>query len=528
MRALARAGRAATSALAALAALGAFGARACAAPAPTATVVAKVSYVSGGSVYLDAGRDQGVAPGDSALAQRAGRMIAGLLVREVTSSRAVCDTFAVAAMPQIGDVVRCRARAAAAPVAIAGAAGDSAAAGDEPPPAPRTRRSRTWRGRVALGFLGVTPDEGGSVRQPTLDLRLDRIGRTLNLQADVRGRSTQDDAGTDREARVYRLSAAFHDAAVRRRLVVGRQVLSSAPGAAFFDGAVAELDRGAWTIGLFGGGEPEASTFRPSFDQIQAGAFVRARRSQAGRVWSATFGFFDARYKGDIDRDALFLDVFHVAPGRSFFFNQEVDVNPAWKRALGEAPVSATSTFLFGRQALGPALSVQAGFDNRRNVRLARDRETAETAFDDRYRQGGWTGLTWDASRWLRLDGSGRWTSGISQASRAYTGMVLLWTPRRHDLALRVRSTRTDGATQGWLHVLEGEWRFAGDRRLLVRAGREAWDDAGGSSTTINRWKGAELQSGLGAKVYGFASGEWRDGDSGGTMQSQFGLSWFF
>jgi hypothetical protein len=203
-------------------------------------------------------------------------------------------------------------------------------------------------------------------------------------------------------------------------------------------------------------------------------------------------------------------------------------VNPAWKQDLGDPAVSATSTFLFARQAVGPTLSIQAGFDNRRSVRLARDRESNETIFDDRYRQGGWSGATWDIARWLRVDGSGRWLSGVTQASRAYTGMILLRTPKRRDLSLRMRATRTDGATDGWLQVVEGEWRFAGDRRLLLRAGRERWNDANGVTATENHWQGAELESGLGTRIFGFASGEWRDGDGGGSLQSQLGMSWFF
>ena len=498
-----------------------------AAAAPTAAVT-RVAYVSGGSIYLEAGRDLGVTVGDSAEARRDGRRIAGLVIREVTSRRALCDTFAGAAMPAVGDEVSYTARTAT-PLA---AAGDSAASDSAPPgeglPRATASRSRTWRGRVALGFIGVNPDEGGTLRQPTLDLRLDRLGRALNLHADVRGRSTSAAGATDREARVYRLAATLHDTASRRRLTVGRQVLSSAPGAAFFDGAVAELDRGSWTFGMFGGGEPEASTFEPSFDQVQAGAFTRYRRTREGRSWSGTLGFLDARYRGQSDRDAAFIDLSHFTPSRAVFVNQEVDVNPSWKRALGDPSVSATSTFLFARQSFGRSFALQAGFDNRRNVRLARDRESAETVFDDRYRQGGWTGATWDAAGWLRVDGSGRWLSGVSEASHAYTAMLLLRTPKRHDLSLRMRSTRTEGATDGWLHVAEAEWRFAGDRRLLVRTGFEHWHDSNGITTTENHWSGAELESGLGARLFGFAGGEWRDGDGGGSLQSQAGVSWYF
>ncbi|MEK7316750.1 MAG: hypothetical protein AAB011_11240, partial [Candidatus Eisenbacteria bacterium] len=480
------------------------------------------------SVYLEAGREQGVTSGDSAEARRDGRRIAGLIVREVTSRRALCDTFAVVATPAIGDDVHYTAR----PLPEAVPAGTDTTVTDTGvaparPISSRTAR-RAWRGRIGAGFLSVNPEHGSSISQPTLNFRLDRRGAAIDFHGDVRGRTTGTSNATEREARVYRMAATIHDALSRRRVTFGRQVLTSAPGAAFFDGVVAEIDRGAWTFGAFGGGAPEPSDFTPSFSQIQAGGFARVRRSRDRRSWSATMGLLDARYKGVIDRNALFLDVSHSAPGRALFAAEEMDLNPSWKRNLGDPAVSATSTFFYGRQSFGKGVSLDAGFDNRRSVRLARDRESAETVFDDRYRRGGSTGLTWEPKRWLRVGGSGRWSAGLPHATRSFTGTLFVGRPKALDVALRLRATRIEGESDGWLRVAEGEWSWGPSGRVLLRGGWEHWNDANGLTETGDRWQGLELERSLGTRVYGFASGERRDGDGGRVTQSQLGISYFF
>lgn len=497
-------------------------------PAAGRPAVAKIVYVSGGSVYLEAGREQGVTSGDSAEARRDGRPIAGLIVREVTSRRALCDTFAVVSMPAIGDVVRYMARAR--PEVVPADADTIVADTGVAPARPITSRAarRVWRGRIGAGLLSVNPENGSRISQPTLDFRLDRWGGAIDLHGDIRGRSTAVSSATDREARVYRLAATIHDDQSSRRLTFGRQVLTSAPGAAFFDGVVAEFDRGAWTLGAFGGGAPEPNDFAPSFSQIQTGGFARVRRTRDRRTWSATMGILDTRYKGVIDRDALFLDVSHSAPGRALFAAEEIDLNPGWKRDLGDPSVSATSTFLYGRQAFGKVVTLDAGFDNRRSVRLARDRESSETLFDDRYRRGASSGLTWEPRLWIRIGGSGRWSAGLPHASRSFTGTFLLRRPKALDVALRLRATRIEGETEGWLRLVEGEWSWGPSGRILLRGGWERWNDANGITVTGNRWQGLELERSLGTKVYGFASGERRDGDGGRVIQSQLGLSYFF
>src|SRR2546425_10523833 len=75
-------------------------------------------------------------------------------------------------------------------------------------------------------------------------------------------------------------------------------------------------------------------------------------------------------------------------------------------------PISLTSTFAVFQYHATQDLTLDAGFDNRRNVRLYRDVVNPETAFDDTYRQGAWAGMWLQLARRFRLGLDARFSSG--------------------------------------------------------------------------------------------------------------------
>ena len=106
--------------------------------------------------------------------------------------------------------------------------------------------------------------------------------------------------------------------------------------------------------------------------------------------------------------------------------------------------------------------------------------------------------------------------------------MLLFRRPKALDLALRLRATRIEGESDGWLRVAEGEWSWGPSGRVLLRGGWERWQDSNGITETGDQWQGLELERSLGTRIYGFAAGERRDVDGGRVIQSQWGLSYFF
>lgn len=503
----------------------------------------RVSYVAGGSVYLEAGRKDGLAEGDTLDALSGGRRVARLVVRYLSTARAVCDTLDAAQMPAVGDGVRYRVRPAAggAPTPAGLDTADTTPAPVAPavgaaPPAAATRRPGRVRGRLGARYLLVDPGGAGGYSQPALELRLDGVnvgGSPIDVAVDVRGRRTHHRAAgvaDDGEARVYRLAGTLHDAGGRRRLTFGRQLSSAFAAVSLFDGALIEYAGERWGAGVFSGAEPDPATWAVSGDILQHGAFVMRRGRDGARRWSVTTGGVASFDRGQVNRQFAFVQGSWLDPKLALFVAEELDLNTGWKRALGEPTLSLTNTFLSARAQVMREVSVNAGYDNRRTVRLYRDRETPETEFDDRHRQGAWAGIAAGVVEHVRVSADGRWSGGdtggdhrsVSAGAEAYRLPVL-------QSDARWRSTRFRGATsEGWMHVGAIGARPWGQTRVELTGGSRTTTDVLSQIRTGSRWEGVDLDLGFASRWYLLFSAQHDHGDGFDAMQWHTSLSRMF
>ncbi|HEX7078334.1 MAG TPA: hypothetical protein VF363_07930 [Candidatus Eisenbacteria bacterium] len=527
--------------------------RAAAAGAPSDTT--RVTYLAGSSVYLEAGSAQGLAPGDTVTVVRGGRAIASLAVTSVSSRRAVCDTLRVKEAPQVGDGVVFHPHAApppetpspagAAPGGTSSngalapsrdAAGDSAAVVSARPPA-RAARLRPIRGRIAAGFLRVVGDASAYSR-PSLDFLAEgrgAWGAPLDFSIDVRTHRVLAPGQTEGEARVYRLSATSRSEGGGRAVTLGRQFLPFVSGVGLFDGFLGELGGGAVTMGLFSGFEPAASGFDFDTGVLQSGGYVRVRSRPgaalgSGGRWSLLVGGLDSHDHGAPSRAALFAQTSYMAPRLWMTASQELDLNRAWKQARGEPAVSLTSTFVTMRAEIVPRVSLNGGYDGRRNVLLLRDRETPETAFDDRLRQGAWTGASLDLGFRSRVDGSARWTSGGPAGTAwSWSGALERAAIPPVEGTLRWRSTRVQSRVQtGWLHAATLSARAGGTSEISLGGGFQDLRDPLGGARTRLTWESADADVGIAQRWYALLSAQREQGDEGDSFTFSSGLSFRF
>jgi hypothetical protein len=235
-----------------------------------------------------------------------------------------------------------------------------------------------------------------------------------------------------------------------------------------------------------------------------------------------TAGAVASRELGELNREFAFAQL--TASGRfgSLYVVQEVDMNRGWKREAGEAAFTPTSTFAAAQLRLTEWFAVQAGADNRRNVRLYRDYVSPETEFDDAFRQGVWGGANVSLFK-LRAGGDARISRGGFAGDAAYyTGTLGIdpFTPLR--LETRGRSTRfrTDRAT-GWLHSWSAATAPFDVVRIQVNGGLRTQQSTlpAAIGTTLasaaplpdSRWLGLSVDLSLGRSWYVLASGT-RDG----------------
>lgn len=497
---------------------------------------APVSYLSGGSVYVDAGAREGLAIGDTLVVLRGGREIARVRVAFASSHRAACDTLWTAAPVAVGDLVRYVA-ATPAPAPADTSAGSPAAPGapsaDAPPGRPAAARARL-RGRIGAGWLSVAASDGGSFRQPSLALRFDGTGLNdgrTDLAFDMRSRrTTRNFAGSgatvENIGRVYRAALTMRAADPGRRLVLGRQSSTSLTSVNLFDGALLELGDATHTFGLFAGSQPDAQRYRFSSDIVQGGAFFEFHQPPlSAERWSVAVGGVTSLDHGHPNRDFAFGQGWWFSKAFSASLTQEIDVNRSWKRVNGEPLLTMTSTFATARAPVTTWFTLNGGYDNRRNVRLYRDRLTPETEFDDAFRQGAWVGGQLAFLSHLRLGGDKRVNDGAGRAE-SWSVHAEAWRVTRMNASLRGRFSRyTDEHQDSRLQSFGLGFEPLRVARVDVSGGVRSTRNALFGVDEHEHWVSVDTDLTIGRSWYMGAGWESDHGDHGDTRQLQANLN---
>ncbi len=497
---------------------------------------ARISYLAGGSVYLEAGAAEGLATGDTAWILRGGARAAALRVVFLSTHRASCDTLWTKARLAIGDAAAFRPGATRqATPGVSDARADSlrAAAVVAPSPARTASRDASLRGRIGARWLSIAAPGGSRLSQPAFEARFDgREGLAGHLDAslDIRGRRTLRTSETGRwleqYSRVYRASATLRDVGGGRRLTLGRQSSPTLASVSLFDGALLEWIGSRVGVGTFGGSQPDPLRSRWSSELVEAGAYAEVHQAPlAEERWSVAAGAVASRHQNEVDREFAFAQGWWFSRAATVSLAQEVDVNRGWKRTAGEPTLAWTSTFASLRVPVGPRAALHSGYDNRRNVRLWRDRETPETQFDDRYRQGAWAGVSVTGNEYTSASGEYRVGSG-GERSEAWsaTGELHRLTAWRALLRGRWASFTSDATTSSLVSLAAGCDPWARSHVELSTGVRRTRDQVLGFADRED-WLGADADLALGARWYVNAGCERLTAPTGNTLQVQAGVS---
>lgn len=498
---------------------------------------AHVTSTSGATIYVDAGAKDGLAIGQTLTVLRDGHAVGVLRVDYLASHRAAC-TGTSGEPPLPGDRVAFTpaARGPATGPGVSGAATAGSASS-----APRKRG--TWfrragiRGRVGVRFLTVRDltGGGGGFRQPSLDLRMDgtRVGGSdLDLSVDARTRRTWRTSATTQDpglTRIYRLSLARQAAGSPLRVSAGRLASPSLASVNLFDGVLTEYLGPRFGAGLFAGSQPGTSDWDYTREVMEYGGYARLQNAtQAPHRWSVTGGGVTSYDRGTTNRDYLFLRG-QYNDARSFgYFSQELDVNRGWRRDVEGGALSLTSTLLSLQYRPSGVLTLNAGYDDRRNVRVYDDRETPESEFDAAHRQGWSGGLSVYPTHSFSLSGDRRVNGSGDQRTDATTGSWRLTRLPGVALDLSGRHTRYHNPqSAGWLHAWSVGGGLGAGRRLEAHTGlRDERAEGGTATRTYTRWYGLNLDVGLARSIYLLLSGEATRGDLENNDQYYLSLSY--
>lgn len=496
---------------------------------------AHVTYISGNSVYIDAGSDRGLQEGDVLTVIRDGEKIATLLATSLSARRAVASLFGEPVPILVGDEIRWAALDRQP-------AFDSALAPEAPRKPRSSHRERIVRGRVGLRFLQVDDEmnDNSGFSQPALSLRLDASGAAsghVDFSIDTRARSTYRSFASgpderDNLTRVYRLEAGVHDKESRYVLLVGRQFSPEVASISVFDGILAGLNRKHVSTGIFTGSQPEPIDYGYDTTIREHGAYVQFHNSpEVQRRWSVTTGLVGSYESGEINREFAYFQVILYGKRVSVYATQELDYNRDWKIAAGEDEYSLTSSYVNVGYRVGGGFSLRAGHDDRRNVRLYRDLITPETEFDDGFRSGTWIGFTQRIKKRFRIGLDAKETDR-EDAEPASTYTLTLGANRisSKNLHLSYRGTHyANEFSQGDLHALNASMALLDWARMTLTGGlrqdTNLLDPAMDDELT---WYGLAFDFNIGRQWFLQISSERTAGQFEKSSQSYLGMTYRF
>ena len=430
---------------------------------------------------------------------------------------------------------------AAAPAAAA----PTPAANAAPPPAKDPWSPRDWGlgGRAGLRYQLVRDRSGSDSKfsQPGADLRLDGRqigGAPFDLDVDIRAyrtyRTLSDGSSEDfSQNRIYRALVAWRPGNSPLRVALGRQFTPALSSLSFYDGLSAQYDAPRWSAGFVTGSQLDPVSYHYSGDIREHGVWGELRsKTDTSRRWDASFGLIGSYDHGEINREFAYLQGLYNDPKLSVFVAQEVDINRGWKKEdTGASTFSSTSTFISARLQAASFLSVNAGYDNRRNVPLWRDHVTPETEFDDTFRRGEWAGVDF---RFLKRFGAGvdarRSSGGSAGPADSYSLYLSARDITDSSLGFRARGTHyTNPRLDGNLYSLTVDMPLGSIASVALTGGvRDETSNVMTLQTGRLAWYGLDFDIALARRLFLLLSAERNTGDYEANDQAYAALSYRF
>ena len=441
-------------------------------------VTGTITYLSGTSVYIDQGRNSGIAPGDTLSVFRKGVRVSRLVVTAISGGSSVGQPFATVIAPAVGDSV------------VIFKIVEAPRTEQEVPTGFQTARllpdrapeGTTVHGRVGLqyagiGELGKRPD----FSQPSAVLRLD-IGRLFNtgMYFTMYGRALHDlSEGFARyessrtRLRLFEMSLNYDAPASWFGFSAGRVVSRYMGGLGAVDGGLLFARMGSLTAGVLAGTQPDYRTSAYNKDHQIFTAFANyAFGGDLFRPADVTVAYGQQLMQGRLDRAFLYFQG-SFSPGEDLYFYQstEVDLHTLVDGQQRSSP-RLTNTFLTLSYTPVSWLNLNAGYDASRNIFLLESMKTfPDSLFDRELRQG------------IRTAAMARLPSNISLGATAHVRFPTegLPTARNLGLSMRAGDILESGINVGVQYT---------DINGSTNTGRELGAD-------IDRWFGSILMVGL-------------------------------
>ena len=504
-----------------------------------------VKYVAAASVYLDAGRAQGVAVGDTAVVRQGAQTVARLVVVFVADRSASCRVLEASGEIRAGDPIDVAVRDL--PAAADSVAPPPPASVSEPVSVPaKARRAGTrLTGRIAVQYLAQDSRSAADYNytQPSLVLRL-RAENLFNsrhtLSVRLRSRRTFDDrqfkSGRPHDwyNRVYEVALTYDEPAARVAYAAGRILSNRLSGIGYIDGA--RFDYRAYkplTFGLFGGTQPDLRTWAVGTANSKAGAYAVYKRGDYNTQHvSASLAAAGKYHRGDISREFLYQQVDWSRGGTlSLFQSAEIGVHRGWQQHVSSKTFALDNLLVNARYAPRRLIAFTAGYDHRTPFRTWETRTLADSLFDDAAQQGYRAGVDLRLPWALRADARATLRTRQSETQRAHTLSLGLGTHNLlgRQIALDGRINRyVNRFTTGHQVMLSLSRAVLPGWTAGAQIGRDTYDLEQAPRSYTSRWLRLSSDVSLSRHVYGSAYAELYRGEPFAGTRGFLELGWRF
>ncbi len=518
----------------------------CAAVARAGSVETTVTYVSATGVYLDAGRAQGLAVGDTGEVRRGEERIARIAILFVA------DHSASARVIESSGEIRAGDKATVMAAAIA-AAPDTAA---QMPPVPPARETTTapakskhagtrLTGRIAVQFLAQDSRStlDYNYTQPSLVLRLraeNLLSSSHTLNVRLRSRRTYQDRqfqsgrADDWYNRVYEVSLSYDEPAAKFAYAAGRLLSNRLSGIGYIDGA--RFDYRAYpraTLGTFAGTQPNLRTSAVAADVRKAGVYaVYERGDYNTQRLTATLAAAGEYHRADISREFLYVQLdWSQGSKLSLFQSAEIGVHRGWQQRVTGKSLALDNLLWNARYAPVRLFALSGGYDHRAPFRTWDTKTLADSLFDDAAQQGYRAGLDLRLPYALRADVRATLRSREHETLRARTLTLGIGTAN-----LLNRHVALDGRVSSYRNrfTTGNQIMFSLSRYITTRwnagaqIGRDSYDLRQLGRNYSNRWLRLTGDGTLTRHVYGSAYAEFYRGQPFAGTRGFMELGWRF
>ena len=395
-----------------------------------------VTYVSVALIYVDGGRDKGVAVGDTLYASH-GKLLVDAVARASTAAHLLDSTVVVA----VGDFLILKKKA---PILVQNQIRQDTAVSKtgatlksvnlSPPEAPSNQNRVS--GRVALQYIGVfSSDSRLDFNQPTLLTRLEvenlygsgvrfsMYGRTYYNMSDNYKRNGD---SSRLQFRPYEFLLENGDPNASFGYMVGRATSRYVSGLGTFDGGQMYYHQGSYTVGAIFGATVEDRDMSIDGDDKKGALFFNYRwLKDFSRQYEGTIAYARILKESHLDREFVYLqNSASLSQSLSFYQSSEFDLQ-AIDHGIRSSTFRMTNTFATMNVTPIQWLSLNLGYDASRSIYLFETMKSLpDTLFDNNLLHGYRLNFSVRLPASVTVGGTAtyRSQSGDSRTSRTISG----------------------------------------------------------------------------------------------------------